>query len=126
MPESSLQPSELLSLWQTVVQWRDSYRVTCPESVYQRDDVNESLSELADKLLSIVGYPEEETSPLVAQSPVNLVPQNPVSLQANLQELRITRLRNTLDYITRGPPHGDARDWAQRALAEDDRLRDPR
>lgn len=119
------QPSELQSLWEAVVKWRDTHEVGCSESIYQVDSIQVALPELAFAVLRVVGY-QEEANPLEAPNPVSLVPQNPVSIQADPQELRISRLRNTLDYISRGPPHGDARDWADRALAEDDRLRGQR
>jgi hypothetical protein len=113
MPEPNPQLSELQSLWQAVLQWRDTYQVTCPEAICQMDVVSQSLPELAEAVLGVVGY--VETNPLIARNPVNI--------QANSLENRITRLRNTLDYIRRGPPHGEAQDWARRALAEDDFLR---
>ncbi len=39
-------------------QWVRRHEISCPESIYQRDDVQESLCELAEKLCSVVGYYE--------------------------------------------------------------------
>lgn len=51
-------PDQLQCLWDAVVAWRDQNEVTCSESLMQVDSVNESLPELAEHLLDIVGYAE--------------------------------------------------------------------
>ena len=47
---------QLRWLWDAVVAWRDKHDVTCPESLVQVDSVNESLPDLAEAVLDIVGY----------------------------------------------------------------------
>jgi hypothetical protein len=52
-------PDQLQRLWDTVVAWRDQNEVTCSESLLQVDSVNESLPDLAESVLDIIGYAEE-------------------------------------------------------------------
>lgn len=53
---ASPSPDQLRWLWDAVVAWREEHDVTCPEALLQVDTVNESLPELAETLLDIVGY----------------------------------------------------------------------
>jgi hypothetical protein len=55
---ASPSPEKLQELWTAVTNWRDEHNVGCPEALMQRDSVNESLPELAEVILNIVGYAE--------------------------------------------------------------------
>lgn len=46
---------------QTIVEFRDEYEISCPESIYQRDAIIENALEFIEKLIESVGYlPREE------------------------------------------------------------------
>ena len=52
----------LSKLYDAVVEWRQEYKPTCVESLLQVDRVNESLPDLAEAVLDVVGYhdPQDE------------------------------------------------------------------
>jgi len=47
-------------LWDTVVGWIQDNKVRAPESICQRDDVQESLCELGEAVCIIIGYYKDD------------------------------------------------------------------
>lgn len=48
--------AEMRKLWRTVTSWVDRHEVSCEETIYQTDRVQEALPELAEQAAKIVGY----------------------------------------------------------------------
>lgn len=52
--EPSIQ--DMMQVYDLVVEFIEKHRLTCPESIYQRDSVYEYTPELVEDLADVVGY----------------------------------------------------------------------
>lgn len=57
----ALNVKELRELERVILRYAKTERITCPESVYQQDNVIENAYELIDELCRIVGVYEEDS-----------------------------------------------------------------
>lgn len=48
--------AEMRKLWRAVAAWVDKNEVSCVETIYQTDRVQEALPELAEEAAKIVGF----------------------------------------------------------------------
>lgn len=60
MTERNPSDKALFRLWDTVVAFVEEHEITCPESIYQRDNMYELSPQLLEALCDEVGYFEFE------------------------------------------------------------------
>ena len=51
--------TKLEKLWKVCEEWRDKYQPLCGESMMQCDDIMMATPELAESIMDIIGYYED-------------------------------------------------------------------